>query len=84
MDTDKKEALEPWRPLVIINDNPNRPISSYRFDGLTPLSHYEVQINVENHHGKSNLSRFVFGTSEGLCSPIESKLWGTFSLLSTA
>ena len=65
MDTNKKEALEPWRPQIIINDDRYRPISSYRFDGLTPLSHYEVQITVENRQGVSETSRFVFRTSEG-------------------
>jgi len=66
VDTRKKEAMESWRPMVTINDDRRRPMSTYRFDGLKPRAHYEVEMSVENHLGKSERSMFVFSTSEGL------------------
>lgn len=65
MNTKTKYAMEHWRPTVTMNDDPNRPMTKYLFDGLTPISQYEAEITAHNHVGSSGVTRFVFSTSEG-------------------
>jgi len=66
VNSETQEALEHWRDLIHINDDAHRPVTRQLFDGLEPISEYEVEIIAENYLGKSAPTRFVFETSEGL------------------
>ena len=75
------EALESWS-VRYKEDNPDNPMSSYRLEGLSPATHYQVEITARNDIGWSDpSSQFVFMTESG-DSPVQSTAHTqTYSLL---
>ena len=58
-------ALESWS-VRYKEDNPDNPMSSYRLEGLSPATHYQVEITARNDIGWSDpSSQFVFMTESG-------------------
>jgi neurocan core protein len=57
-------ARDDWHSTITISDSMHEPRVEYVLEGLTPMTHYEVEIIAQTNLGTSLPTKFVFSTSE--------------------